>query len=243
MGMFQSSFLALLMVIALVVPPAPVYADESSSTNYRVDQTFFGTGGELDNASANFRAKTSVGELGVGDTASASYLAKAGFNTAEDPFIEFVVDATNVDLGTLTTASTASTSGTFQVRAWRAAGYAVTTAADPPRNGTYTLSTANSPTAAAPGTEQFGINLVANTTPSVGAAPVQLPDNTFSFGQVDTAYATANVYKYTKGDRIAFATQSTSITRYTVSYIYNISTLTAGGEYKFNHIMVATGTY
>lgn len=232
---------AALIVISL---PAKLFAQTYSSPSYKVDQTFVGAGGELDSSSANYSARSAVGELGVGGYESASYFAQAGFNTTDEPFIEFVVTADNIDLGVLETDTTATANGTFQVRVWQSGGYVVTTAADPPRNGGYTMATPAVPTASAVGTEQFGMNLVANTDPiGFGAIPQQLPDNTFSFGQAAADYSIANLYKYTKGDTIAYSTQSTSITLYTLSYIFNISTITAGGTYKFNHIIVATGTY
>lgn len=232
---------AALIVISL---PAKLFAQTYSSPSYKVDQTFVGAGGELDSSSANYSARSAVGELGVGGYESASYFAQAGFNTTDLPFIEFVVTADTIDLGLLDTATTATANGTFQVRAWQSGGYAVTTAADPPKNAGYTMATPAVPTASVVGTEQFGMNLVANTSPvSFGAAPQQLPDSTFSFGQVTANYGTANLYKYTKGDTIAYSAQSTSITVYTLSYIFNISPVTAGGEYNFNHVIVATGTY
>lgn len=238
----QIILVSLLFVTFFV--PTRLYAQTYSSPSYKVDQTFVGAGGELDSSSANYSARSAVGELGVGGYESASYFAQAGFNTTDLPFIEFVVTADTIDLGLLDTATTATANGTFQVRAWQSGGYAVTTAADPPKNAGYTMATPAVPTASVVGTEQFGMNLVANTSPvSFGAAPQQLPDSTFSFGQVTANYGTANLYKYTKGDTIAYSVQSTSITVYTLSYIFNISPVTAGGEYNFNHVIVATGTY
>lgn len=233
------------VILALVAfMPIHAYAEVVSSPNYTVDQTFFGAGGELDSSSSSYRARSSVGELGVGAYESDSYFAQAGFNTTDLPFIEFIVTADNIDLGVLTASSTETANGVFQVRAWQSGGYAVTTTADPPRNSSYTMATPATPTASAQGTEQFGMNLVANTSPTTfGAVPQQVPDDTFSFGAAAAGYDTANLYKYVKGDTIASSAQSTSVTIYTLSYIFNISALTAGGTYTFNHIIVATGTY
>jgi hypothetical protein len=100
------------------------------------------------------------------------------------------------------------------------------------------------PTASSVGTEQFGINLVANTSPtSFGADPQYIPDNTFSFGQVSADYSSPNLYKYVKGDTVAQSTSSSSDTTFTVSYIFNISNVTPGGTYSMNHVLVATATY
>lgn len=220
---------------------------QSCSSGYSTDQTFFGSGGELNACSSGgtgYCSKQTAGELGIGNTKGTAYQAYAGFNTTDVPFLEFVVTAANIDLGVLSPSTTATANGTFSVRAWQAGGYTVTTASVPPKNGTYTLNALATPTASATGSEQFGINLVANTSPTTfGAGPQQLPNSTFSFGLAEPGYNTTNLYKYVKDDIIARANTSTSVTTYTVSYIFNIKPSTAGGTYKFNHILVATGTY
>lgn len=235
-------FLALMMGLM----PIRVYAQSSSSTNYRVDQTFFGSGGELDAQSSQYRAKQTIGELGIGNTSSANYQAYAGFNTTDEPFLEFVVTASNIDLGYLDTAAASTATGTFYVRAWQASGYTVRTASDPPTNtagANHQLTPMTTPGASSPGTEQFGINLKDNSGPNVGAEVQQSPDTTFSFGTAATGYDTANSFKYVKDDVIALSTKSTSVTVYTISYLFNINDITPSGQYTFNHVLVATGTY
>jgi hypothetical protein len=238
--------LVVLCAVVLLLPGAAL-ADSSSSANYRVDQTFFGSGGELNACSGQYCAKQTAGELGVGKTCSAGYCAQAGFNTTDDPFLEFVVTGANIDLGYLDTGSAKTANGTFVVRAWQAGGYVVRTEAEPPTNTSNPTKQINplaAPTASSPGTEQFGINLVANTSPTTfGANPAQVPDSTFAFGQAATGYDTADVFKYVKGDTVAESTESTSITNYTVSYIFNISNDTESGGFTFRHVLVATGTY
>lgn len=242
----QTSFIFLLTALLMLVP-TPVFAQSSSSTNYKVDQTFFGSGGELNACSSGatgYCSKQTAGELGIGNTSSASYQAYAGFNTTDEPFLEFVVTGSNIDLGYLDTSTAKTTTGTFYVRAWQANGYVVRTESDPPKSGNFTLPGLTSPTASSPGTEQFGINLVANTSPSsFGSDPVQLPDNTFSFGIASTGYDTPNVYKYVKGDAVAESPRSTSITQYTISYLFNIDDATPAGQFTFKHNLVATGSY
>lgn len=234
------------LVALLLLVPSPVMAQSSSSSNYRVDQTFFGTGGETDLNSTNYSARGTAGELGIGETSSANYRAYAGFNTTDEPYLEFVVTGSNIDLGYLDPAQTSTATGTFYVRAWQASGYVVHTQSDPPtyNPGGHQIDPLPTQSGPAVGTEQFGINLVANTSPtSFGAAPVQVPDNTFSFGEADDDYDDANLFKYAKDDIIARSTRSTSVTIYTLSYIFNISEMTANGQYAFNHVLVATATY
>lgn len=233
------------LLVGLLLVPAFVHAQTSSSPNYQVDQTFFGTGGETDLQSTSFQSRASVGELGIGELNSSNFRAFAGFNTTDEPFIEFVVTGNNIDLGFLDTSAVTTAQGQFYVRAWQAGGYNVTTEADPPTNVTsgYQLNTPSSGTTSQPGTEQFGINLVENTSPAVGVNPVQSPDTSFSFGQVAANYSSQNNFLYNKGDVVAFSNESTSVTFYTISYIFNISTATPSGQYDFVHSLVATGRY
>lgn len=245
---------ALFLSLLLAALPVRAYAQSSSSPNYRVDQTIFGSGGNLDAQSANFRSRQTAGELTIGQTDSTNFRAFAGFNTTDEPYIEFVVTADTIDLGYLDDTATSTAEGLFYVRAWQAGGYVVRTESDPPFNpegSGHNLSPMTTPGAATAGTEQFGINLVANSCPSpavsctnpFGADPQQSPDTSFAFGSAAANYDTANTYTYNKGDVIARSTESTSVTVYTISYIFNIDLETPAGQYTFDHTLVATGTY
>ncbi len=237
-------------VFAIVLAPS-VFAAESSSTNYGVDRVFFGAGGELEACSATYCAKQSAGEIAAGNIAGTAFRANAGFNVEREPYIAFSVAGGPEDLGYLSTAGMSYTTGTFAVKTYLANGYAVRIASDPPTNTanpTQQINPLATPAAPQVGVEQFGVNLVANTTgcgmpADFGADPVQVPDNTFSFGTVEADYGTCGLFKYVKGDTIASSSQSTGETDYTVSFIYNIDQLTADGQYSFNATFVATSTY
>ncbi len=242
--------LGLIAVFVMVACPL-ASAQQSSSTNYQVNEVFFGSGGELNACSTSYCSKQSAGELGVGNTSSANYQAQGGFNTDRTPYIEFKVTAGSTDLGVLSTGNASVATGTFSVKTYLAGGYVVQTVSDPPTNTLPTspiLHALSTPAASSPGTEQFGINLVANTTAcgaptTFGANPIQIPDNTYSFGTIASGYNTCGLFKYVKGDTIAQSTKSTGETDYTVSYLYNISNVTAAGQYDFHHVLVATSTY
>jgi hypothetical protein len=235
-----------LLSLLILLNPATVYATTPviSSPNYGIDGGFFGSGGQLNASSANYQSKLSAGETTVGNAGSANFQANTGFNTTDTPFLEFSVTAANTNLGVLTTGTTGHTSGTFSIRTYLSSGYIIQTASDPPKNSAHILAPLTTPSTSSPGTEQFGINLVHNTTPaSFGADPVQVPDTSFSFGTVASGYNTTNLYKYVKNDTVATSAQSSGTTDYTVSYIYNVSSITPGGTYSFNHVLVATATY
>ena len=233
--------LGLLIVIAM---PAVALAAQSASNNYQVNEVFFGSGGELNACSTSYCSKQSAGETAVGNTSSPNYQAQAGFNTNREPYIEFTVSNTNVDLGTLTASSTKTATSTFSVKTYLAHGYNVVNASDPPTNGSYIMNALSLPTSSQTGTEQFGINLVANTNPiTFGANLTHTPDATFGYGQVGVDYSIPDQYKYLKGDVVAMSNQSTSYTNFTISYIFNVSNVTPGGSYLFHHVLVATSTF
>jgi hypothetical protein len=235
-----SVLLALLLWV-----PMPVLA-QSVSPNYRVDETTFGVGSEQDLSSTNYKGQATIGDLGIGNSSSANYQIYAGFNTTDEPYLEFVVTGSNIDLGYLDPAQARTANGSFYIRAWQTSGYVVRTESDPPTNlsGGYQITALATPTASAPGTKQFGINMVANTSPtSFGSNPLQVPDASFSFGYAAPDYDTPNVFKHVKGDIVARADKSTSITTYTASYLFNIDEVTPSGRYDFHHVLVATATY
>lgn len=234
-----------LVFSSLAVYAAPTYV----SPSYGVDEIQFGAGGTNDINSPGYKARASLGDLGVGNSASAAYQAYAGFTTTDEPFIEMDVPAVTVEVGSgtpkvLAINTPSAGSATFEIRAWLASGYIVLNGSDGPKYGNRSFTALSTPTAPNSTQEQFGINLVANTNPSnIGANPVQLPDATFSFGQASAGYNTTNNYKYVKGDTIATSPKSSSITSYTITYMFNATASTAAGQYIMNHDLVAVGTF
>jgi len=221
-----------------------VFAQQSSSTNYSVNELIFGSGGSIDPASSNYSALATIGASAVGNLSSTNFQAYGGFQTTDEPFLELVVTPDTIDLGVLSSATTATTTGTFYVRTYLASGYTVTSAGLPTILGGPTIAPMTATAASSAGTEQFGINLVANTSPtSFGADPVQVPSASFSFGQASANYATTNVYRYNELEEIAYSNSSSGETDYTISYIYNIGSVTEAGLYTLNHSIIATSTF
>jgi hypothetical protein len=241
-----------LVVSSFLLPVSsirPVLA-QYSSPNYRVEEAFFGTGGELDANSANYKARQSAGDLAAGTTSSTNYDAFAGFVTPEEPFLALVVNAATIDLGLLNESTTATGNGTFSVRTYLSSAYSVKTMSQPPTNESGSvLNGMSAQASSAPGTEQFGINLVANTSPAAfGANAANVPDNTFADGEVAPGYDTANLFKYVVGDTIARSPKTAGNpavgqTDYTLSYIANIASITAAGQYTMGHDIVVVATY
>lgn len=234
---------------------------QSCSSSYGVNEVSFGAGGQLcdivngTGTSASYCAKSAFGELTVGNIASSNYQAQAGFNTNREPSLTFCVylstcgDNPAINLGTLISGTTATGTAKFAVETYLASGYQVVTASGPPKNGSYTMQAPSAPVSSDTSAEQFGINLVANIgcgggmPASLGAGPVQVPDSTFGFGVAASGYNTACKFQYNKGDVIAGATKSSGETDFTISYIVNTNSLTPGGTYTMNDVLVATSTF
>lgn len=218
-------------------------ADSSSSAHYQVNETQFGAGSGLQDCSDNYCAKTSLGDTGVGSTSSTNFTAYGGFNTASEPLLEIITSGGIQDLGVLDTSTTATASGQVKVRSYLSSGYVIEVTGNTPTQGTHNLTAMTTPTSSHAGAEQFGINFVANSNPSVGSDPAQVPNSTFSYGTVASDYSTANLFKYVSGDVVAQSSTATGETDYTMSLIINISNTTAAGHYSGAFSAVVVPTY
>ena len=218
-----------------------IYA-QSSSSNFEINEFFIGPGGELDLNSASFNARATLGDLGTGNFSSSTYQAYGGFTTTDDPFIELVVNLATIDMGVLDELTTGTGTATFSVRTYLADGYVVhVNGALPTSEGGATIDAMSSQAASTAGTEQFGMNLAANTTPAVfGAAPTQGFNGQ---GVVTNEYDDDGLFQYDEGDAIATSSSSTGVTNYTASYIMNVSPITEAGLYTAATSFVVTSTY
>lgn len=169
--------------------------------------------------------------------------------TPNEPFLEVFVNNTNVDLGTLDPSATGTGSGTFWVRTYLSSAYVIQTMSQPPTSeGGAALDAKGTLGAPIPGTEEFGINLVDNSSPNIGADPLNVPDNSYADGTIATGYGTVNQFKYGVGDIIARAAatvgnQAVGRTDYTISYIANVNSITPAGTYVMQHDIVVVATY
>jgi hypothetical protein len=217
-----------------------------SSTNYQSEEVFFGIGGDLDSGSTNYKAQSGLGSLTLGGGASATtYQAYSGFLTPDEPFLELGIDTSLVDLGTLDPSTAKTGTAVFHVRTYVDSGYTVQSVSQPPSTSADSLAPMTSQGVSVTGTEQFGINLRANTSPATfGADPSPQPDSSFASGQAATGYDTVNQYKYNVGDTIAESGSSGwGATIFTIAYIANISPITEAGQYTMIHDLVVVATY
>lgn len=208
---------------------------QSSSTNYSVNDVQIGGNGSATNdCSTNYCSQATIGDTVAGSASSTNYSAKFGDDTTDTPLLEVIVEGSNTYLGTLDPGTTYTATHVIKVRSYLSDGYALYISGSAPSQGEHTLKAMSTgcPCTSDPGTEQFGINLAYNTSPSVGAAAIQVPSGQFSFGAVTQNYATSNQFMYNNGDEVASSTTSTGETDYTLSLIVNISNATPAGHYS-----------
>jgi len=105
-------------------------------------------------------------------------------------------------------------------------GYDIYVSGQTLTSGNNVISVLPTQTASSPGTAQFGINLRANTNPSVGANPSGV-----GTGVPNPSYNAQNLFRFNSGDIIAASPLSTEFNRYTVSYIANVPQGQAPGLY------------
>lgn len=236
------------MVLFLILAIPSAVSAQHTSPDYQIDEIFIGSGGELDACSADFCAQQSAGGTTGGESSSDEYGIIAGFGSPADPFLSMVVDgSTNIDMGVLNTSTTSAASTSFKITSYLSSGYVVRVHGDAPTNNSgpvpHSLAALNSPTSSSFGTEQFGINLVANDEPGIGANPQQFPDNTFAYGEPSIGYDQADHFKYVDGDIIAESISESGETSYTMSIISNVSNATPGGRYTTMLVIQAIATF
>jgi hypothetical protein len=157
--------------------------------------------------------------------------------------LEFIVSGADNDHGVLNPSETVTGTTDIWVRTYNSSGYLMQITGSPPGQAVHTLPGLTSPSTSQTNVEQFGVNLRANTSPLVGADPVQVPDASFSYGIPTADYDTPNLFKYIPGDIIAQSVTSTGETHYKLSYIMNVSNLTPAGRYATNVSVVVSAKF
>jgi hypothetical protein len=183
-------------------------------------------------------AWTTAIDTGVVATSTAGQIT---ITASVDETLTFTLAAATVGLGTLTTSSTGTGISSMTVGTNGATGYSIGYAGNTLTSGSNTIT----PMAAAAGStqnsKQFGINLMANTTPPIGS-------NKSGTGSgivpVASGYDVANSFKFNvAGDLVATATVPTNTNTFTTSYIANIDAITAAGAYSTILTYTATANF
>lgn len=231
----------LFITSAILLPNRLTYAVPPQSTNYKFNESSIGAGGLIQSSSTNYQGRDTIGDLNVGNASSSNFQVNSGNTTTNDPALSVSIDGGTVNFGAFTASSATTTTATFTVLNYTTYGYVVQILGTPPKNGATTISPMTTTGPSIAGTSQFGINLVANTSPvSVGANP---NNGQFGFGAAASNYATPNQYRYVSGETIAQATKNSGLTTYTITYLINVPALIQGGQYTSDQTIIVTGTY
>lgn len=235
--------LGLSVLLACVVSGmfSAAHAAGPASTNYRLDESSIGPGGFVQSASASYRADSASGDLAIGNSASTGYQVEAGSITTNDPALTVAINGVTSSFTAFSPSTASTATATFSISNYTSFGYSVQIVGGTLKNGSHSLPAMASTGASSTGTEQFGMNLVANTSPSnVGSNPVY---DIFGVGDVAANYDTPNQFRYVSGETIATADKSSGRTTYTITYLANVAPLTEGGTYKTKQTIVVVGTY
>ncbi len=143
------------------------------------------------------------------------------------------------DMGDLSPTNTLTAQSQMAVGTNASGGFAITAVGGTMAAGTNVIDSPVTPTASTPGTNQFGINLVANTTPSVG----DNPQGTWANAQPTSGYDTPDHFKFAPGDVIASSPNVSLMKKFTVSYVINSSKDLHPGVYTTTVTYIASGRF
>ena len=235
-----------IVAVAFLLPSGLVLAQTPSSSNYSVQESSFQSGSDNNASSASYGARGSAGNLGVGIGESGSYQAYGGFITPDEEYVELVVPVQAVDMGVVDPGVPGTGSATFSARAYLNDNYVIISNREPPTNESGdVIDPMTTATTVNTAIEQFGMNLVANTSPVVqGAIPDPQPNGSFAYGEAAPGYNTPDNYQYNAGDTIARSvTRGYGETDYTISYVLNVTTITPAGLYRMEQDLIILATF
>jgi hypothetical protein len=143
------------------------------------------------------------------------------------------------DMGELSSKTTLTAQSQMAVGTNASGGFAITANGIPMSAGTSVIDSPTTPTESKQGTNQFGINLVANNTPAVG----EDPDGIWANAITSPDYGIPNHYKYVPGDVVAYSPNVSLMKKFTVSYIVNSSESLRAGVYTTTITYIASGRF
>lgn len=143
------------------------------------------------------------------------------------------------DMGQLNPQSTLLAQSQMSVGTNASGGFAITANGIPMSAGTSVIDSPAVPTESKPGSNQFGLNLVANTAPTVGKDP----EGTWANAVTTPEYGIANKYKYVSGDVVAYSPNVSLMKKFTISYIVNSHKDLRAGVYSTTITYIASGRF
>lgn len=133
----------------------------------------------------------------------------------------------NINFGDLSPYSTDYSQSQVLVETNAQSGYSIQLSGNTMTSGNNILPELSVPSSAVPGQSQFGINLVANSNPSVGQNAIGP-----GVGSVSGEYAHPNLFKFSSGDVLVSSNAPTAAKEFTISYILNMNKNQPPGVYS-----------
>ena len=183
---------------------------------------------------------SAVGYTGAIDfgTVVASTAGQITVTASVDETLTFTLSSATVALGTLSTSAAKTGTNSLSAATNASGGYAISVHGATLQSGSNSIAAlTGSGGASSPGTSQFGLNFVANTSPTVGTAPSG--GSGAAFGN----YATPNTFTFNDGDEVASVGGPSNTTNYVTSYLANISGSQPPGAYSTTLTYIATATF
>jgi hypothetical protein len=126
-------------------------------------------------------------------------------------------------------------------------GYVITYDGATLTSGSNTITAMSPATTGTHGLSQFGLNVVANTTPSVGANVAPAANGSNYRGEAASPYDTANNFKFASGNIVADSfnggASGTDAQIFTVSYVVNVRGSQPAGTYTTTLTYICTPTF
>ena len=158
-----------------------------------------------------------------------------------------------VNLGVLTASSTGSGTSKLAASTNASTGYVITVNGTTLTSATNTLPAYSTNTASpAVGTSGFGMNLRADTSPSVSGSADVVNGTSPSIGTYGTAtqnsgdsatYAVVNSFVFNTGDIVAYSSGPSNTNTFTAAYIANTGGAQAAGLYSTTLTYICTATF
>jgi hypothetical protein len=143
------------------------------------------------------------------------------------------------EMGDLNSKDTLTARSQMAVGTNASGGFVITANGSTMSAGTSTIQPLDAPTPSKQGTNQFGMNLVENSSPNIGADP----EGSWTNAVVADNYNQRDKYMFRNGDIIAYSPNVSLMKKYTVSYVVNSSPELKAGVYTTTINFIASGRF
>lgn len=236
--------------LVLTRPPAPNLAFQAAL--YRFNNAI----NNSDNNSIYVRISTYVTDDASGaftDGGSVVYSTTSG--VAVEGFVppyltfctglEVAIDCSNTSGSFISLGELSKQSANFGTSQYSGAtndpgGFSTTLTGTTMTSGTRLISPLSNPSPSRPGVSQFGVNLRSNSSPNVGKNKSGTGINS---SVVTSEYNTPNRFKFEPNQIISLSTLPTDFTRFTVSYVINVSPDQPAGIYSATLTYIAVASF